>query len=154
MFRALVNEAALMSWFKALVAWFLIVIAESIHGIIRQLLIAPVIGEMPARQVGVLIGSVIIFVIAWASIRWINARTFAEQFKVGLLWVVLIVIFEVTLGAALGYSKERMLSDYNMTEGGFMGLGLLFMLFAPALAARVLGIGRHSANPDVREDPL
>jgi len=40
------------------------VIAESIHGIIRQLFIAPVIGKMPARQVVVLIGSAIIFAIA------------------------------------------------------------------------------------------
>ena len=141
-----------MSWFKALVIWLLIVIAESIHGIVRQFFIAPMIGDMPARQVGVLIGSVIIFAIAWACIRWINARSFAEQFRVGLFWVVLIVIFELSLGAALGYSRERMLSDYNMAEGGFMGLGLLFMLFAPVLAAKARGVSQHFANPNIKKD--
>lgn len=124
-----------MNWPRALVTWILIVIAESIHGTVRQLFIAPALGELPTRQVGVLIGSAIIFLIAMTSIRWIGARSFGEQFSVGLLWVVLIVIFEFSLGAALGYSRERMLSDYNMAEGGFMALGLLFMLFAPALAA-------------------
>ena len=54
---------------------------------------------------------------------------------VGLLRVALTVIFEFSLGRALGYSPERILSDYNMPEGGFMGIGLLFMLFTPALAA-------------------
>ncbi|MCK4466905.1 MAG: hypothetical protein KAU60_00985 [Desulfobacterales bacterium] len=127
-------------------------IAESIHGIIRQLFIVPVIGDMPARQVGVSIGSAIIFAIAWACIRWISARSFAEQFRVGLLWVVLIAIFEFSLGAALGYSQEPMLSDYNMAEGGFMGLGLLFMLFAPALAAMARGFGQHFANSNIEED--
>ena len=58
---------------------------------------------------------------------------------VGLLWAVLIVLFEFSLGAALGSSQQRMLSDYNMAEGGLMPLGLLFMLFAPALAARLRG---------------
>ncbi len=73
----------------------------------------------PAR-VGVLIGSAIIFAIAITFIRWIGSRSFGEQFRVGLLWVVLMLIFEFSLGAALGYSWERMLSDYNMAEGGFM----------------------------------
>ena len=131
-----------MSWTKALAVWLLIVIAESIHGIIRQLFIVPLIGDMPARRVGVLIGSAIIFAIAWACIRWIGARSFVEQFRVGLLWVVLIAIFEFSLGAALGYSQARMLSDYNLAEGGFMGIGLIFMLFAPALAARARGFGQ------------
>lgn len=135
-----------MSWPKAFTVWLLIVVAESIHGIIRQLFISPVIGDMPARQVGVLIGSAIIFVIALACIRWIGARSFAEQLRVGLLWVVLIVIFEFSLGAALGYSVERMLSDYNMAKGGFMGLGLLFMLFAPYLAAKARGLDQHSTK--------
>lgn len=126
-----------MSWFRALAVWFLIVISESVHGIIRQIFIVPVIGDMPARQFGVLLGSLIIFVITWACICWIGARSFAEQLKVGLLWVVLIVIFEFSLGAALDYSIDRMLSDYNIMKGGFMGLGLLFLLFSPALAAKV-----------------
>jgi hypothetical protein len=128
-----------MRWSRVFAAWLLIVVAESIHGIIRQLLIAPAIGDMPARQIGVLIGSAIIFVIAWACIRWIGARSFGEQLRVGLLWVALMAVFEFSLGKALGYTRERMLSDYNLAEGGFMGFGLLFMLFAPALAARVRG---------------
>ncbi len=130
--------------------WFLIVIAESIHGTIRQLFIAPTLGDLLARQVGVLIGSVIIFAIALISIRWIGSRLFAEQFRVGLLWVVLILIFEFSLGTALGYSLERMLSDYNIAQGGFMVFGLLFMLFAPALAAKVRGFGQPPIDTHVK----
>lgn len=138
-----------MSGNKALLTWFLIAIAESIHGTLRERFVAPVLGDLPARQLGVLIGSVIIFTIAWATVRRINARSLAEQFRVGLLWVALTVIFEFCLGAVLGYSQERMLSDYNMAAGGFMGPGLLFMLFAPALATRVRGFGSHRASPHI-----
>ena len=33
-----------MGWPRALAAWLVIVVAESVHGTIRQLLIAPAIG--------------------------------------------------------------------------------------------------------------
>jgi hypothetical protein len=130
-----------MRWSRALIAWLVIVVAESIHGTIRQLFVAPVIGDLPARQAGVLVGSALIFAIAWVCIRWIGAASFAEQLRVGLLWVVLLAAFEIGLGAALGYSLQRILADYDMMEGGFMGLGLLFVLFVPALAAKARGLG-------------
>ena len=141
-----------MRYPKAFAIWILIAIAESIHGIIRQFFIAPVIGDLPARQVGVLIGSAIIFAITWACIRWIGAKSFAEQFRIGLLWVVLIITFEFSLGVMLGDSLERMLSDYNMAEGGFMGFGMVFMLFAPALAAKARGFGQDYTKSSVKED--
>ena len=126
-----------MNWGRALAAWFLIIVAESVHGTIRQLWIAPVMGDLPSRQVGVAVGTAIVLLIAWATIRWIGAETRGAQFRVGLVWVVLTVLFEFGLGTALGYPPDRMLSDYNLARGGFMGLGLVLMLCAPALAARL-----------------
>jgi hypothetical protein len=69
------------------------------------------------------IGSAFIFAIAWVCIRWISARSLAEQLRVGFLWGVLIAVFEFSIGASIGYSQERMLSDHTLTKGGFMGLG-------------------------------
>ena len=124
-------------WGKAVVVWLVIVAAETLHGILRQLLIAPRLGDFPARQLGVFIGSGIILGIACFFIRWINPKTVTQQFLIGLLWVFLIVIFEFSLGLGLGYSWERMLEDYDLSRGGLMGGGLLFLLFAPMIAARL-----------------
>ena len=135
-----------MKWPRAFATWFFIAIAESIHGILRRIFILPVIGDLRAHQVGMLVGCLIIFAVAWACIRWINARTFSEQLKVGMFWMVLMAIFEVSLGLALGYSQERIFSDYNVMEGRLMIFGMIFMLFAPALAAKVRGFSVHSAN--------
>lgn len=129
-----------MRWSRALLAWLLIVIAESVHGALRQRLLAPAVGDLPARQIGVFVGSAIVFAVAWLCIRWIGARRLREQFAVGAVWVALIVAFEVSLGLALGYSRERMLSDYDIAHGGWMGFGLLFLLCAPALAAKARGL--------------
>ncbi len=130
-----------MNLIKAIAVWILIVIAESIHGTIRQIFIAPMIGDMLSRQVGVFVGSAIILLISWLSARWLDAKTLKNQLQVGALWVVLIVVFEVGLGTALGYTRERILSDYNLAQGGLMGLGLLFMLLAPALGAKLRKVG-------------
>jgi len=39
-------------WPRALAVWLLIVVAESIHGTLRQLFLAPLIGDLPAWQWG------------------------------------------------------------------------------------------------------
>jgi hypothetical protein len=74
-----------MNWYRAVAIWFLIALAESVHGTIRRLFIAPVMGDLSARQIGVLTGSTIIFLISWLSIRWIGARKFTYQLEVGAL---------------------------------------------------------------------
>lgn len=122
---------------RALAVWGLIVLAETLHGIIRQLFITPVMGDLPARQLGVATGSLIILAIACACIRWMGAHTLAMQLKAGALWVALIVVFEITLGTLLGYSPARLLADYDPRQGGFMLAGLVVMLLAPAIAARL-----------------
>ncbi len=109
-------------------------LAESGHGAIREVLIAPVIGDLAARQLGVLVGCVIIFAIAWLTARWMGARTRRAQWRVGILWVVLTLAFEIILGRMLGLSGARILSDYNLARGGFMIFGLAFMFLAPRLA--------------------
>lgn len=121
---------------RALAAWVLIIVAETVHGVLRQWLLVPVVGDLRARQIGVLIGSAIIFAIAWALARWIDARTLRAQLAVGAVWVVLTLCFEYALGRLLGLTTERMLADYDVARGGFMLFGLAFMLVAPALAAR------------------
>jgi hypothetical protein len=56
------------------------------------------VGDFPARQVGVPIGSVLLFAVACLCIRWIAARTKLQLVGIGLLWVVLTFLFEVGLG--------------------------------------------------------
>lgn len=133
-----------MSWWRALLAWVVIVLAETVHGTLRQLLLAPRLGDLSSRQVGVVIGCLIIFAVAWLTIRWIGARTVAQQFAVGALWLALMVVFEFALGTLLGYSRERMVADYDVTAGGYMGVGLLFLLCAPYLAARARRFGARA----------
>jgi len=125
-----------MPWLRASLVWMLIMLAETGHGVIREVFIAPVIGAMRARQLGVLIGCILIFIIAWLTARWMNARARREQLMVGAFWVGLTLVFEVALGRATGAGWSRILSDYNPLHGGLMLLGLAFMFVTPMLTRR------------------
>lgn len=125
-----------MHYFRAFLVWLLIIFAESIHGTLRQIFLAPRVGDFPARRISVFIGMLLILVITALCIKWINAPTKMSLFGIGLMWVILTMIFEFGLGIfVLDYSLKRMLEDYNIFKGGLMGFGLLLMMFAPLLSA-------------------
>jgi hypothetical protein len=129
-----------MPWLRALLVWLVIIFAESVHGTLRTLYLAPAIGDFPARRVGVFIGTAIIFVLALAFARWMGARTRTQLLGIGLLWVALTVTFEIALGRVVfHYEWGRILSDYDLSRGGLMVFGLLAMVFMPLLAARIRG---------------
>lgn len=123
------------TWFRALAVWLGIIAAETVHGILRGLFLEPAIGAFRARQLSVFTASVLIFAIAWATVRWMDAEG-RRLLKIGALWVVLTLAFEVSLGRALGLGWDRILEDYDIAKGGLMPLGLLFMSLAPWLAMR------------------
>lgn len=124
---------------RSIAVWLVIILVETIHGIIRTLFIAPAIGDFRSRQIGVLVGSGSILLIAVIFSRWLDARTARQNLLVGGLWVGLTVLFEIGLGIATGASPERIAEDYDLADGGLMPLGLVFMLFAPWLASRIRG---------------
>lgn len=140
---------------RAALAWVLIAGAETVHGILRGLLLRPVVGDLLSRQIGVFTGSVIILGIAWLSVRWVGARSRGQSLAVGATWFVLMASFEVGLGRALGASWQRIAADYDPSQGGLMLVGMAVIFFAPLLAARwraarmdrVTGVSRSAVTP-------
>jgi hypothetical protein len=124
-------------WMRASLVWMLMMLAETGHGVVREVFIAPVIGGLRARQLGVLIGCVLIFVIAWVTARWMGASSRRLQFRVGAYWVILTLIFELSLGRALGMSWSHILADYNPLRGGYMLFGLAFMFLTPWITRKL-----------------
>lgn len=121
---------------RGLLIWLLIVVIETIHGVIRQLFLVPIWGDLPSRQVGVVVGSILILLVAWFSFDWIRATTIKQQLTLGALWVALMIGFESGLAALLGMSGERIKSDYNIFEGGYMALGLIVLLLSLVIVSK------------------
>lgn len=126
-----------MPFGRIIAVWMLLMLAETAHGWLRAIFIAPALGDLRARQIGVLVGCAIIFAITLATIRWMGTRSARSQYFAGSIWVLLTLAFEIALGLAMSLGAARILEDYDPTRGGFMALGLAFMFLTPRLAAKL-----------------
>ena len=126
-----------MSFLRGIVVWCVIILAETLHGTARNLWLAPYMSDLSARQVAFFSGTVLILTIATLFVRWLRASR-SQLLKIGILWAMLTLAFELSLGRLiLGYSWEQILADYNLFQGGLMAFGLVLLVFAPLLAARL-----------------
>jgi len=120
---------------RAFAVWLLMMLIESVHGVLRTMLLAPVVGDFPARQIGVFTGSLLILAVTYLSLGWLRLDWSRLRVAVGIVWAILTLAFEVGLGRfVLGYPWSRLAADYDLAHGGLMVFGLLLMVFAPSIA--------------------
>jgi hypothetical protein len=120
---------------RAFAVWLMLILMESVHGVFRRLVLEPWIGDFSARQISVFTGAALILIISYMFIDWIRPRTAQQLTFIGVMWVILTLAFEVGIGRAIGYSWQRIFSDFNLARGGLLAIGLLVMGFAPRIAA-------------------
>ena len=67
--------APVMLWLRAVAVWLILIGAEVVHGALRTLYLAPRVGDLRARQLGVFTGSGLILAIARLAAPWLRAET-------------------------------------------------------------------------------
>ena len=122
---------------RVLAVWTLIAAAETLHGVLRGLWLAPARGEAAAQRIGFAVGCAIVLGVATLSSRWLDAGTAARQWQAGAVWCALMAGFELLIGLARGFDAARIAAELDPSRGGPMAFGLLLMLAAPALGARL-----------------
>lgn len=126
---------------RGTVIWLAIIVAESIHGTLRELLLKPIVGDLQARQITFFTAIGLIFAITSFGIKWIRADGNRQLLAVGISWPFLTVFFEAFLvRPALNISWESYFSDHNILEGGMMGIGLIILALMPMAAAKFRGV--------------
>ncbi len=132
---------------RTFAVWLLMMLFETVHGVLRTLLLVPVVGDFPARQIGVFTGSLLILAVTYLSLGWLRLDSPRLRLAVGILWALATLAFEVGLGRfVLGYPWSRLAADYDVTHGGLMAFGLLLMVLAPTIAYAFATRGNRSAR--------
>jgi hypothetical protein len=132
------ERSVFMPWRRAIVVWLGLIGAEMVHGIVRSIILVPRVGDARARQIGVFAGSLVNLSITHLFIQWIGARTTRTLVGIGVVWMVLTVVFEVTFGRLVMRSSwERLRSDYDLVHGGLLPIGLVALAGSPLAAARL-----------------
>jgi len=127
-----------MVYLKGFAVWLIIICTEVMHGAVRGIYLEPVVGDFRARQIAVFTGTVIIFTISLITVKWLRAVRKNQLVTVGVIWLFLTLAFEIIFGYyVIGYSRDRILSDFNLLEGGLLPLGLAAMTLSPFVAGKL-----------------
>lgn len=111
-----------------------------VHGALREHWLTPRVGELRARQLGCVTGSVLVLAVTWLALPWLALETGGAQVRVGLLWLVLTIAFEGVFGRAVaGLPRRRLLHDYDVRRGRLWTAVLATTFLAPWIAARLPG---------------
>jgi hypothetical protein len=128
---------------RAVGIWLLLVATETVHGIVRRLLLEPQLGDLRARQVGVLTGAILIVLLFWLTLPWLGSQSIRRWWQLGAMWLVLTLAFELALGRAVGLSWDRIWSDFDPRRGGLLAFGMLVIAVSPRIVAARRGLIRE-----------
>ena len=115
-----------MQLLRSLTVWFLILLGAIANGGLREAVLLPRLGTLPA------------FVLA--SIGWLRIHRASSALKTGAFWLLLTLGFEFGFGHFIqGKSWPVLLEAYTFQNGNIWPLVLVVTLFAPLIAWRIRG---------------
>ena len=108
--------------------------AETLQGIFRNAVIAPRIGTKKAKQLTLISGTLMMFVICYFWIPTLAIEGTMPLLLVGLLLAGFMAAFDMVLGRYLIKMKWRVvLKDFDPRQGNYLLVGLLVLVFIPLM---------------------
>lgn len=113
---------------------------ETLHGIVRNSLIAPRIGTKKAKRWSILSGSLLAFVVCYVWVPSLGVQQILPLLLIGLLLAVFMALFDILLARYMFHFKWRVIfRDFDPRQGNYLSVGLVLLVFMPAIALQVKG---------------
>ena len=126
---------------RAVAVWAGILVLASLNGAVRDLLLAPRLGDPVARAISTVVLCLLIGLVTWFTIGWIHPATPRQALSIGGLWVALTLAFEFLAGHYLFHKPwAALLADYDLSRGRIWVLVLVATLLMPLWLARERGL--------------
>jgi hypothetical protein len=125
---------------RGLLVFLGIMAVETVHGVLRGLFLVPRVGEEMAAWLGWPVGMLIVLLLSTFAIGWTGIRTRSGLLRLGAVWAVLVIAFEVMIGLLRGMGAAEILAAFNPLAGT-IPYSAAVMFLAPLAAARLRGIG-------------
>jgi hypothetical protein len=126
--------------FRPVAVWLAILVLASLNGAVRDLIVAPSIGDTMARALSTVMLCGVILLVTWYTIRWMGTQNARQALAVGALWLVLTLCFEFGAGRYAGKPWPVILGDYDVTRGRIWVLVPIITFVAPYWVGRMRGL--------------
>lgn len=112
--------------------WIGLVFLAILNGAVREKGYSRFMTELSAHQLSTLIFVVLIGVYTYLITGFFKLQSSISALLVGVIWLSMTIIFEFTFGHyVIGHSWSRLLHDYNLLEGRFWIVVLIWTFLAP-----------------------
>jgi hypothetical protein len=135
---------------RAVVTWALMIPIAILNGTIRNAVVEPVVGELPAHQISVVTGSGAFFALVfWKWHTHVDRMDERQLARMGVAWLAGTVLFEFGFGHFVaGNSWQSLLHDYNIAAGRMWPVFLLVVMLSPLGVKRL--VKRQQSHSDRR----
>ena len=120
-------------------AWLMQILVAGLNFfVLMNLIYEPLWGELVAHQIGMSTRIVINLVFAYLLLLHAEEYNTKDLIDVGILWLILILIFEWGGSLAMGRSVREILIGWNIYAGYMWPYVLLSYLLAPLFVGTIL----------------
>jgi len=108
--------------------------------LVRQSIIAPLVGQEIGLPLSGLTLSFIVVAVTYTTFGFVGARAKSSCLFIGALWVLMTLAFEFILGHFVaGKSWSALLDVFDISAGNLFALVLLVTLLSPYVVTRIKG---------------
>lgn len=125
---------------RAAIVWLGIAALAVGNGVLRDLLVAPTLGERIALPLSGILLAGIVVAITWLAFAFLGAGLSRRCYLlIGVQWVCMTLVLDSVLGRLRGQTWLERLQVFDVSAGNLFLLVLLVSLLAPLSVARVKG---------------
>jgi hypothetical protein len=110
---------------------------ETAHGILRGIFLVPRVGLEMSNLIGWPIAALIVFGVTLLTSRWVGLSSTRALLTLGTLWLVLTLVFEISIGLLQGLDAAQIIREINPLSGSTLLYSLAVVFLSPYFAARL-----------------
>ena len=118
---------------KPFLFWLPMILIAFANATIREVLLIKHLSEIRAHQLSTITLIIFCSIYTWYVLPYLDVHNSKKAFLIGLIWVVLTVAFEFTLGRLTNKSWEHLFQDYNLLSGRIWLLFIICLFLLPYL---------------------
>jgi len=122
---------------KSLLIWVLIIPLAIVNGVLRENVLNAYLGKNSALPVNGIILCFFVFFLSLVFIPRLGKGKTKNYILIGLLWLLLTVIFEFTLGFIMNEPLSELIKAYDITTGNLWLFVVLVVGCSPWLTAKI-----------------